>query len=76
MDTSYYGYKKVFLQGKLIDREVNTRLPIVKERKVLQCLNKCIYGLSDASLSWYCKVKHVMLQCGTSISQFDSAIPS
>ena len=34
-------------------------------------LNKCVYDLSHATLSWYHKVKHLMLQCETSISQFD-----
>ena len=60
--------KTAFLQGEQIDREVYIRSPLKGEKKVLWRLNKCVYGLTDASLSWYRKMKHVMLQCGTSIS--------
>ena len=62
--------KTAFLQEEQIDRQVYIRSPLKGEKNVLWRLNKCVYGLTDASLSWYRKVKHVMLQCGTSISQF------
>ena len=66
--------KTAFLQGEQIDREVYIHFPLKGEKNVLWPLNKCICGLTDASLSWYCKVKHVMLQCGTLFSPFDPAV--
>ena len=35
-------------------------------------LDKCvIYGLSDASLNWYCRVKSLLLEFGTCVSKVD-----
>ena len=47
--------KTVFSQGEHIDREVFVILPPESNtpKGYLWKLNKCIYGLSDASLKWY-----------------------
>ena len=49
-----------FLQGGHIDREVFAIPPPESNtpKEYLWKLNKCIYGLSDASLKWYSRVKN------------------
>jgi len=37
-------------------------------------LKKCVYGLADASLYWYNKVKELMLNSGGKMSQVDPAV--
>ena len=37
-------------------------------------LKKCVYGLADASLYWYNKVKEIMLGTGGNMSQVDPAV--
>ena len=37
-------------------------------------LDKCVYGLSDASLNWYCRVKSFLLELGASVSKVDPAV--
>ena len=68
--------KTAFLQGERIQRQVYIRPP-----KEAQCdktklwqLEKCIYGLSDASLHWYKRVKDVMIKTGGRVSKFDQAV--
>lgn len=58
--------KSAFLQGDVFQREVFIRPP--KEAAVpsncLWKLNKCVYGLGDASIVWYYSVKAVLLKLG------------
>ena len=67
--------KTAFLQGQKIQRDIFIRPP--KEAgcsgKVWH-LQKCVYGLGDASLYWYNKVKSVMVQFGAKTSQVDPAV--
>ncbi|CAC5415686.1 unnamed protein product [Mytilus coruscus] len=58
--------KTAFLQGEKMQREVYLRPP--KEAKAN------VYGLADASLKWYEKVKTTLLDCGGTVSKFDSAV--
>ena len=37
-------------------------------------LDKCVYGLSDASLNRYCRVKSLLLELGASVSKVDPAV--
>ena len=68
--------KTAFLQGQSIDRDVYIKPPI--EAKVnsntVWKLNKCVYGLSDASLNWYCRVKSLLLELGACVSKVDPAV--
>ncbi len=67
--------KTAFLQGSNLTRNVFIKPP--KEAnagKVVWHLNKCVYGLNDASLHWYTKVKEVMTRCGATVSVVDPAV--
>ena len=37
-------------------------------------MNKCVYGLADASLMWYERVKKTLIECGGKISDVDPAV--
>ncbi len=67
--------KTAFLQGEKLEREVFIKPPkeAKAEGKIWQ-LKKCVYGLGDASLHWYHKVKAVMLELGAIISRLDPAV--
>ena len=57
--------KSAFLQGADMERTVYVKPP--KEAKVpkgkIWLLNKCLYGLKDASRQWYLRVKKALLDC-------------
>ena len=67
--------KTAFLQGSALSRDVYLRPP--KEacsQGLLWKLNKCVYGLSDASLGWYKRVCEVMKETGARKSMVDPAV--
>lgn len=67
--------KTAFLQGQELSRDIYLKPP--KEANVVGVvwhLKKCVYGLSDASLCWYNKVKEVMLDSGSQVSTVDPAV--
>ena len=67
--------KTAFLQGEKIQREVYLQPP--KEANStgkIWKLNKCVYGLADASLKWYEKVKKTLKECGGQVSKTDPAV--
>ena len=67
--------KTAFLQGQSLEKIVYIRPPKDAYCKdVLWKLDKCVYGLSDASLHWYNKVKSVMISCGGKISKVDPTV--
>lgn len=67
--------KSAFLQGMQLSREIYVRPPPeVGKENVLWKLNKCVYGLADASLYWYNKVKEIMLSTGSKMSKVDPAV--
>ena len=68
--------KTAFLQGKKFDRIVHVVPPSEAEvpRGCLWKLNKCVYGLSDASRVWYMTVKEELLKLGGNVSKHDEAI--
>ena len=64
-----------FLQGKDLDREIYLKPP--KEAKCpgrLWRLNKCVYGLDDASRFWYFRVKEELNRLGCKKSKYDSSL--
>ncbi|CAC5364881.1 unnamed protein product [Mytilus coruscus] len=67
--------KTAFLQGAEIERKIYVKPPIEAQCKdIIWKLRKCVYGLSDASLSWYNRVKEVLEQCKVSVSKVDPAV--
>ena len=67
--------KCAFLQGKLLEREVYLRPPREANVKgVLWKLNKCVYGLMDASRHWYFRVKEELLKRNCKVSKLDPAV--
>ena len=66
--------KAAFLQGFDIDREVYIVPPSEANTKLLWKLNKTVYGLSDASRSWYLKTYEELINKGAKNSTFDNAL--
>ena len=68
--------KTAFLQSKELDHLVYLDTP--KEANVpsgyIWKLSKCIYGLTDTSISWYQTLKEELLKSGTVVSKYDQAI--
>ena len=62
--------KVAFLQGKELTRNIYIRPPPeTPSQGILWKLKRCVYGLEDASLYWYNKVKDTMYQLGAVLSQ-------
>ena len=53
--------KTVFLQGKKMEKEVFLGPPKEANTSNIWCLNKCVYGLSDASRRWYLRLREELL---------------
>lgn len=67
--------KSSFLQGMKLSHDIFIRLPPEAESKeTLRKLSKCVYGMDDASLYWYNRVKEVVLITGGKISKPDPAV--
>lgn len=66
--------KTAFLQGSPLHRNVYIRPPQEADTNKIWHLQKCVYGLGDASLHWYDKVKKVMIDCGGKVSKMDPAV--
>lgn len=67
--------KSAFLQGMQLSREIYVRPPPEAGKEdTLWKLNKCVYGLADASLYWYNNVKEIMLKTGGRMSLVDPAV--
>jgi hypothetical protein len=67
--------KTAFLQGSELTRDIFVKPP--KEAGVTDSvwwLRKCVYGLADASLYWYNRVRQVMQECGAKVSSVDPAV--
>ena len=69
------GVKAAFLQGKAIERELFLKPPIdFRKKGKIWKLNKVVYGLCDASRSWYLKVVEVLTELGMKIASSDKAV--
>ena len=68
--------KTAFLQGKNFRREVYLIPPkeAHESKGKLWKLNKCVYGLNDASREWYLTVREELIRAGAKPSVFDQAI--
>ncbi|KAL6481141.1 hypothetical protein MHYP_G00092210 [Metynnis hypsauchen] len=67
--------KSAFLQGVELSRDIYIRPPPeAASENVIWKLKKCVYGLADASLYWYNKVKAIILSTGGKMSQVDPAV--
>ena len=66
--------KTAFVKGERLDRHVYLKPPVEANSKgKLWKLNKCVYGLCDASRHWYLKVHDIMIQHGAQVSNLDRA---
>ena len=63
-----------FLQGKPMEREVYVRPPIEAYTDKIWKLNKCVYGLSDASRHWYLTLREKLISFGAVPSVVDQGI--
>ena len=66
--------KTAFLQGKLIERDVFVKPPKESETNVLWKLNKCVYGLADASRYWYLKFREELMKLKAVPCSLDQAL--
>ena len=67
--------KAAFLQGNKINRTIYLQPPKeFRKPKTIWKLNKVIYGLCDASRSWYLKVVEVLQNLGMKANKVDQAI--
>ena len=56
--------KRAFLQGKALDREIFIKPPKEANTNKLWRLNKCVYGLNEASRYWYNRVHEEFRKIG------------
>ena len=67
--------KAAFSQGNKLDHDVHLKPPVeVESDGKLWKLNKCVYGLSDASRVWYFSVRNELLKCGCIQSKADLSL--
>lgn len=67
--------KSAFLQGLELSRDIFIKPPYeANSTGKLWKLRKCVYGLADASLYWYNRVKSIMIEAGGIISKVDPAV--
>ena len=68
--------KSAFLQGKKIDRDVYLFPPVEagEAEEYVWKLNTCIYGLTDASRTWYLSVKEFLNGLGVYECRYDPCI--
>ena len=67
-------FKTAFLQGDVISRDVFIRPPKEACTNKLWRLNKTVYGLNDASRSWYLKLRETILTLGCQPSLLDNGL--
>ena len=67
--------KAAFLQGNKIIRDVYINPPKeFRKPGVLWKLNKVVYGLCDASRSWYLRIKEELIKLGMTRSKLDGSV--
>ena len=64
-----------FLQGENLEREIFLKPPkdVCSPHEVWR-LNRCIYGLNDASRAWYSKVRNTLTSLGGSVCSYDNCM--
>ena len=63
-----------FLQGGPIDRELYVLPPKEAATDKIWRLNKSVYGLNDASRSWYLRLREALINLGATPIQLDQGI--
>ena len=66
--------KTAFLQGKNLERNAFVRPPKEAHTNKFWKLNKCVYGLTDASRCWFLKVRDKRCKLGARPSQLDQGL--
>ena len=66
--------KAAFLQGSPIERDVYIVPPKEANTEKLWKLKKTVYGLADASRTWYLRVRQELEKFGVQVSKYDEAI--
>ena len=67
--------KSAFLQGKKIERDVYITSPKgIKLEGFVWKLNTCVYGLNDASKTWYFSMRDGLVKLGVKPSLYNSAL--
>ena len=66
--------KTAFLQGRPFDREVYVKPPKEAMSGKLWRLNKCIYGLKDASRQWYLTLRDEVVRNGGKVSMHEPGL--
>ena len=67
--------KTAFLQSSIMERDVYLVPPVESgDTNYYWKLNKCVYGLEEASRSWYLTVKETLLGFGMVVSDFDNCL--
>ena len=66
--------KTAFLQGRQIDRDIYIRPPKEAKTTMLWKLKKTVYGLADASRSWYLKLKEELIKLNGKPMKLDGSI--
>ena len=66
--------KTAFLQGKKIERTVYLRPPKEANTNKIWRLQKCVYGLAEASRYWYFRVKEEVIKLGANVSSIDPGL--
>ena len=67
--------KAAFLQGNEIDREIFLKPPKeANSSNKLWRLNRCVYGLQDASRFWFFRVQEELIRLGCKSSKYDPTL--
>ena len=69
-----FDIRRAFLQGDEIDREVYLKPPPEANTNLIWKLCKCVYGLGDASRSFYLKLRNELLKLGAVQSPLDQGL--
>ena len=66
---------RFFRASKSIERQLFITPPKeFRKPRILWKLNKVVYGLNDASRSWYLRVKEVLLELGMKMCEVENAV--
>ena len=66
--------KTAFLQGRAIDRDIYVRPPKEADTTMIWKLKKTVYGLNDASRSWYLKLREELVDLNATPIDLDLGI--
>ena len=67
--------KAAFLQGKPLDREIYIDPPVeFRKENIVWKLKTCVYGLNDASRTWYLRVREELMLLGVKPSSYEPSL--